>query len=97
MLHLIFQLSTDTAVFHRIDRDDDVVFLENAVFKANKGSVMTEVLQEMLNNNVHLYVLNEDLETRGITKSELVSGVEVIDYSGFVALSEKNKTSCTWN
>lgn len=97
MLHLIFQSSLDTAVLHRIKSEDDVIFLENAVFRVNVGTVLTKDIQHMIDKSVHLYVLNDELESRGISKSELVSGVKVIDYSGFVKLAEKNKISCSWS
>ena len=97
MLHLISQSFLDDSVLHRIDSGgDDVVFLESAVFRVNKRSELNTELQQLLQNNVHLYVLNSELETRGIEEDELVLGIEVINYSGLVKLTEKNKVIKTW-
>lgn len=97
MLHLIFQSSIDSALLQRIDRGDDVVFLENALFRMHKGASLRGEFQQMLKNRVYLYVLAGELETRGIKEDELLLGVEVIGFSGFVELTEKNKVVRTWN
>ena len=44
-----------------------------------------------------LYVLADDLEVRGIAVSELVTGIEVIDYAGLVALTVKNPVIQSWS
>ncbi len=97
MLHLISQSSIDLSLLQRIDSGDDVVFLENAVFCLNKGSLLSAELKVLLKNNVFLYVLSDELNTRGVSVDELVAGVEVIDYSGLVKLTEKNKLVKSWN
>lgn len=96
MLHLIFQSAIDKAVLQRIDNEDDVVFFENALFSVCQGGVLTDILGSMLKNNVHFFTIQDQLTVRGIVKSELVSGIQVIDYSGLVKLTEKNKTISTW-
>ncbi|MCK4840501.1 MAG: sulfurtransferase complex subunit TusB [Methylococcales bacterium] len=97
MLHLIFQTVTDSSILHRIDSGDDVVFFENALFRLNQASILSDELQRMLKNNVNLYVLSDELETRGINTDELVLGIEAIDYKFFVRLTEKNQVVSSWN
>ena len=97
MLHLIYQTALENAVIQRIESSDDVVFFENAVLRLNKTSQQRTELEQMLANNVHLYVLSDELEIRGVNTDELVSGIAVIDYSGLVTLTEKNKIIRTWN
>lgn len=97
MLHLIFQSVVEHAVLQRIASADDVVFMENAVFRVYKGNILAAELLKMLNNNIHLYVMNEEIETRGINQNELIPGVKVIDYSGLVELTQKNKVTMSWN
>ncbi len=96
MLHLISQ-AFDKALLQRIEGLDDVIFLENAIFQLNKNAALNVELDQMLNNRVHLYVLEVELETRGIKVDELVLGIEVIDYSRFVELTESNKVINRWN
>lgn len=96
MLHLIFQSPIELSVLQRIAKEDDVVCLENTVFRLNKDSVISNELQRMLSNKIHLYVLGDELETRGIQVDELINGIEIIDYSDLVKLTEKNKVTRTW-
>ena len=97
MLHLIYQSPLESSVIQRIESGDDVVFFENAVFRVNKKSLQSTELEQMLANNVYLYVLHDELVIRGVNTDELVLGIAVIDYSGLVALTEKNKIIRTWN
>lgn len=97
MLHLISQSSVDLSLLQRIDSGDDVVFLENAVFRVNKGSLLSAELNILLKNNIFLYVLSDELDTRGLSIDDLLVGVEVLDYSGLVTLTEKNKLVKSWN
>ena len=97
MLHLIFQLTKDNVVLQRIGSGDDVVFLENAVFRVNKGNLLAKEFQQMTNDNIHLYVLQPEIETRGFNSEQLCDGIEVISYSDLVVLTEKNKVIQSWN
>lgn len=97
MLHLIYQSPIDSSVVQRIESGDNVVFFENAVFRLNKESQQSSELEQMLANNVHLHVLSDELEIRGVNTDELVLGITVIDYSALVSLTEKNKIIRTWS
>ncbi len=97
MLHLVFQSVLEQAIIQRIGSGDDIVFMENAVFRVYKDNVLSPELLKMLNNHINLYVLSEDIETRGIQLNELLLGIKVIDYSGLVQLTENNKVIMTWN
>jgi tRNA 2-thiouridine synthesizing protein B len=95
MLHLIFQSPIDIAVLDRMDSGDVAVFLESAVLGVLQESVLADVLSNKLNTN-RLYVLSEDMVVRGILRSELVTGLEVIDYSGLVNLTIENPLIQSW-
>jgi len=97
MLHLIYQSAIDSALLQRISSLDSVVFLENANFQINKNGTLSPELEQMLNNRINFYVLDVELETRGINIAELVEGIKVINYLGFVELTESNKVIKTWN
>lgn len=97
MLHLIFQSPIDSSVLKRIDNGDVIVFHENAVFSLNSAGVLKNEIQNLLENNIHLFVLSEDLEIRGMSMTELHMGIEAIDYVGLVELTKKNELIRTWN
>ena len=95
MLHLIFQTPIEIAILERIDSGDDVLFLENAVLRILQNGQLGDNLTQLLKRSC-LYVLRDDIELRGITSAELVKGIEVIDYAGFVALTVKNSLIQSW-
>lgn len=95
MLHLIFQSPIEIAIFERIDSGDDVVFLEKSVVHLLQNGKLQDSLDSLLARG-RLYVLSDDIVVRGITSDELVKGIEVVDYSGLVALTVKNPVIQSW-
>ena len=95
MLHLIFQSPIEIAMLERIDSGDDVLFLENAVLRLLAKGTLYTALTKLLKHN-RLFVLADDIKVRGISASELVKGIEVIDYSEWVDLTVKNPIIQSW-
>jgi tRNA 2-thiouridine synthesizing protein B len=96
MLHLIAQSPIDMAIFQRLGAGDDVLFLDKAVLNLLQKGYLSTVLTTLLAQH-QLYVLSDDLELRGISPSELLMGLNIIDYSGFVDLTVKNPLIQTWS
>lgn len=69
--------------------------IEDAAVGAVQGSSFTEKLEQALTDK-KLYVLGGDLSARGIDKSRIMKGIEVVDYSGFVDLTIDNQTTQSW-
>lgn len=95
MLHLIFQSPIDPAILERMDSGDVAVFLESALLGVLQKGRLADALIAKLNSN-RLYVLSEDMAVRGILVSELVTGLEVIGYSGLVKLTAENPLIQSW-
>ena len=95
MLHLIFQSPIDNAVLERMASGDVAVFLDSAVLGVLQHDKMAQTLANKLTSN-RLYVLSEDMAVRGILESELVAGLQPIDYSGLVKLSVENPLIQSW-
>ncbi len=95
MLHLIFQSPIETAILERIDPEDVVVFLENAVLRVLQNSSISATLKQQLSSN-RLYVLSDDIAIRGIARDELIEELEVIDYAGLVELTVNNAVIQSW-
>lgn len=95
MLHLIFQSPIETAVLERIEPGDAVVFIGNAVMTLLSGGALAERLAAMVKNRP-LYALSDDAVMRGIAYDALVAGIDVIDYSGLVALTLEHKVIQSW-
>ncbi|MFZ9610960.1 MAG: sulfurtransferase complex subunit TusB [Methylococcales bacterium] len=95
MLHLISQSPIDKALLDRIDKGDDVVFVENAVLQILQKGHLSYLLTQLIKKN-QLFVLADDILVRGITAKELVADIQVIDYSDLVDLTVKNKLIQSW-
>jgi tRNA 2-thiouridine synthesizing protein B len=95
MLHLIFQSPLDPATLERMAYGDVAVFMESGVLSLLQNGKFADVLSNNLNTN-RLFVLSEDMVIRGILQSELVPGLEVIDYAGLVKLTVENPLIASW-
>ena len=95
MLHLIFQSPIQLSVLERIGIGDDVVFLESSVLHLLEKGSLRAILAPMMSRNM-FYVLLEDIEVRGINLTELMIGIEVIDYAELVNLTVKNPKILSW-
>ncbi len=96
MLHLIAQSPIDKAIFQRLGAGDDVLFLDKAVLNLLQKGCLSTALTSLLAQH-QLYALADDLELRGIGSAELLKGLKVIDYAGFVDLTVKNIHIQTWS
>lgn len=65
-----------------------VLLLEDGVYGARAGSAPADQLENARDaRDVRVYALGPDLAARGISPDVLASGVEVLDYEGFVDLA----------
>ncbi|MBZ0071057.1 MAG: sulfurtransferase complex subunit TusB [Thiohalobacteraceae bacterium] len=76
--------SLDTALTHAVD-GAGVLMFEDGVLGAVKGTAVTPKIEEAL-GNLKIYVLGPDLKARGLTEDQVIDGVAVVDYAGFVDL-----------
>ena len=72
------------------DKGDAILLYEDAVYAALAGSEYGKKL-EGYTKEYEFYALSADTKARGLDK--LVSGVKVVDYTGFVELVEKHKVN----
>lgn len=86
MLHIVKNrtaLESATAVFSPLD---ELILLEDAVYLAN-------YCPENISNVS--FVLRDDLLARGIDEQWVVNS-QIIDFTGFVELTERHAASLTW-
>jgi|UniRef100_Q3AP77 tRNA 2-thiouridine synthesizing protein B len=94
MLHTInkspFDSSSMETCFRFLQAGDAVLFLEDGVYAAQAGTKFAQAVDGALQKNA-LYVLEPDATARGI--KNFVSGVQPIDYEGFVELVEQHQVN----
>ncbi|MBF0283429.1 MAG: sulfurtransferase complex subunit TusB [Magnetococcales bacterium] len=66
---------------------DAILLIEDGVYGAAAGTGKSALVEEALKNH-QVYVLSADLKARALTN--LIEGVKVTDYAGFVDLVEQN-------
>ncbi len=76
---------------------DAVLLLESGVYAVLKDSVFapTRLVESM--PRVAIHALAPDLAARGIAAEEVLAGVVLIDYVGFVELSVIHTPIISWN
>ncbi len=99
MLHTInkspFEKSTLFSCFRIADLGSDILLIEDGVYAAMMNTQFEDEIRECL-DKFQLYVLDLDLQCRGIQHSELIPGIETVNYEGFVQLAVKNDSVHCW-
>lgn len=62
-----------------------VLLIEDGVYGAMKGTKLNGALGDA-GNRLKFYVLGPDLKARGLSEADVLEGIEVVDYEGFVDL-----------
>jgi len=96
MLHLVFTHNQTQQILEFIKEFDAVVFLENSTLSLNKQGHFSDTLTPWV-NQVKFYVLTSDIQLRGISRHELSSNIDIIDYAKFVALTQQHVVIKTWS
>lgn len=95
MLHLVSLLNVNSTLLAGVSAGDAMVLLDDAVYNCLRGSRAAELLAGIVSSS-RCYVLAEHLEPRGIVASEVLAGIEIIDYPALVHLTVAHTTIYTW-
>ena len=68
--------------------EDPILLYEDGVYAAMPGTMVTPLMEKALKTHP-IFAIRADLKARGVEK--LLEGIQVCDYSGFVALVEEQK------
>jgi tRNA 2-thiouridine synthesizing protein B len=72
-----------------------ILLYEDGVYAARKGTVLSARM-EVAAKDFAIYVLEPDLKARGIGREQVIDGVTVVDYGGFVDLVAEKGTVNAW-
>ncbi|MBL6946614.1 MAG: sulfurtransferase complex subunit TusB [Rhodospirillales bacterium] len=90
MLHTVnkspFERSSFATCLRYARAGDSVLLYEDGVYAAREGSPDANALKTAVKDRA-FYVLGPDIEARGIAPDQLIAGIEIIDYGGFVDLA----------
>lgn len=100
MLHTVnkspFEKNSLESCLRFARKNHSIMLYEDGVYGALKGTRFESLLREALNKSYHIYVLVADLEARGMRAENIIDGIKLADYAGFVDLAAENKTVQAW-
>ncbi len=97
MLHIVNKSPLGQAALDscmRVGDGGDLLLIEDAVYAATAGTLFEPLMRDAL-KRFKVYVLQPDLEARGVA-ANIIQGITVVDYGGFVDLVTQNKTCQSW-
>ena len=96
MLHILSRSPINPAILERAITGDIIILIEDAVIEALAVSPQKRSWQQMQQSQ-KICALAADLEVRGIKSDQILKGIEIIDYQGFVQLTIDNEIIHSWN
>jgi len=91
LLHSPAQSDLDTLML-MVSAGDDLLLLQDGVLAAIAGS---RALAQLSATEATLWVLNEDIQARGLTE-QISTNVQRVDYTGFVTLTVRHQQQMAW-
>ena len=99
MLHTVNKSPTDKlslmSCLRLAKSGSDILLIEDGVYAAMRGTSSAPLLERAL-KYCQVYVLEPDLDLRGLDESKLIDGIQATDYAGFVALAVRNNAVHAW-
>ncbi len=72
-----------------------ILLTEDGVVGAMKNTNHAKAIADAM-SNVKFYVLGPDLKARGLSEDNIVDGITIVDYAGFVDLAAEHDTVQSW-
>jgi tRNA 2-thiouridine synthesizing protein B len=89
MLHTVnkspFERRTLDSCFRHAVKGAGILLMEDGVYAAVNGTVVADKVKAAIKDH-KVYVLGPDVKARGVNEDNLIAGLEVVDYAGFVDL-----------
>ena len=72
-----------------------ILLTEDGVVGAMKNTTHSKSISDAM-PDVAFYVLGPDLKARGLSEDNILDGITVVDYAGFVDLTTEHDTVHSW-
>ncbi|MDA8231121.1 MAG: sulfurtransferase complex subunit TusB [Magnetospirillum sp.] len=99
MLHTVnkspFERSNLDSCLRHAKAGDAILLIEDAVFAALQGTSVAARMADAA-KQFRVCVLGQDLQARGMDPANVVGGVTVVDYAGFVDLAAEARAVHAW-
>jgi tRNA 2-thiouridine synthesizing protein B len=98
MLHTVnkspFERNSLDSCLGHAKAGSSVLLFEDGVYAVLKGSAASGRIQKA--SGVSVYALGPDLKARGVGEDQIIEGVTVVDYAGFVDLVTQHDNVQSW-
>jgi len=99
MLHTVnkspFERRTLDSCFSHAEPGSAVLMIEDAVYGGIKGTAVADKVKAAM-DHFKIYVLGPDVRARGLDESQVIDGINVVDYAGFVDLVAEHAKVQAW-
>src|SRR5688572_14953811 len=99
MLHTVnkspFERNTLDSCLRLAKPGGAILFIEDGVFAALKNTAASSKVQKAL-EQFKFYVLGPDIRARGLKEEQVIDGIKMVDYAGFVDLAAEHDSVQAW-
>ncbi len=90
-----FERSSMATAFGHVQEGDSVLIFEDGVYGLRKGAAFAKTI-EGNPTPVRVFALGPDLAARGVKADDVIEGVKIVGYDGFVDLVTAHARVCAW-
>tara|TARA_R110002096_G_scaffold269199_1_gene463013 strand:+ start:67 stop:375 length:309 start_codon:yes stop_codon:yes gene_type:complete len=76
-------------------KDSAILLIEDAVYAVLKNAAASDKVSQATSRHA-IYALQPDLEARGLKTDNMIDGISLVDYDGFVKLSTEYSKLQSW-
>lgn len=99
MLHTVnkspFERNTLDSCLRLAKNGSAILLIEDGIYAALKGTTVSDKMAKAIKRHT-IYTLGPDLSARGMNEDQLIEGIKVVDYYGFVDLVVESDNVQTW-
>ena len=90
-----FERNTLESCLRLAKKGSSVLLFEDGVIGAMENTKYSDAVSKAM-DDFSFYVLGPDIKARGLNDTNLIDGINVIDYDGFVDLTTEHETVQSW-
>ena len=72
-----------------------ILFIEDAIYATQKNTAVASKVDAAVGKH-SVYALIPDLDARGLDKNDIIDGISLVDYEGFVQLATEYSGVQSW-
>lgn len=99
MLHTVnkspFEKTSLASCLRMACKGSSVLLIEDGVYAAFKGTSVSDALSKSM-SDLSFYALEPDLKARGMSSDQVLEGIRLVDYAGFVDLVTSHDRVQSW-